>query len=257
MTPSPVKKYTVTGSRWDSRHLELQQNGIPFLWVNANNKYGPWKDPYVTIHTEAQNGEIVAAAKMGPVGWSRDFRIYLGNPDCTDLETWKVVKCKGKSAYEYRFTIGGPRGEQKFAWRRTRNKQLGAQRKGHRDFKLVAFGPPPSEYNELEVPSMHGEKLIPLESDEDEVYEDDLPPRTNDNKKEDERIVGIYFMDTYFKSSSREAKINFFENLPKETELWCLAAVLGLQEKISKNQDVMFMSSFSYGGGLRALGNYI
>jgi hypothetical protein len=42
MSPIPVKKYTVTGSSWSNLHLELQQDGLPILYINSNNKYGPW-----------------------------------------------------------------------------------------------------------------------------------------------------------------------------------------------------------------------
>lgn len=253
MAPRPVKKYTITGSRWSNQRLEIQQDGVPVFFVNANNKYGPWKDPYVTIHEEHQSGEIVAAAKMGPAGWARDFKIWLGNPDCTDLNTWSVVKCKGKSAFEYRFRVG----MQEFSWRRTRDRQLGAQRKGHRDFKLVAFDPPEPDYRHSQDIMMDGEKCS-LDMEDEKIEERFLHCIEAHNKEiRAERVVAIYYLDTHFKSNSREAKINFFEELPKKTELWCLAAVLGLQEKISKNQDVLLLSSFGYGGGLWWLGNYI
>lgn len=209
----------------------------------------------MTIHKDERNGEIIAAVKMGTAARARDFKIFLGNSDCTDLNTWPIVKHKGRSSYEYRFSAGG----QNFAWRRTRNKQLGAQRKGHRDFKLIAFGPKPPEYQEIRDPNADNEKM-PLDSDSEkiEVEKDELPARPSKTYgKEYERILGIYYMDTYFESNSREAKINFFEQLPEETELWCLTAVFGLQEKISKNRKVLLMASITYGGGLRALGNYI
>lgn len=222
--------------------------------MNANNKYGPWKDPYITIHEESQIGEIVAAAKMGQAARVRHFKIWLGNPDCTDLNTWPVVKCRGKSAFEYRFSVG----EQQFAWRRTRNKQLGSQRKDHRDFKLIAFDLPCSNYKKVEDVTWSDEKCI-LDTNDDEAQENKSTHNVNDceNNKVDERLIGVYCQNTQRKKNSREAKINFFVELSKETELWCLAAVLGLQEKISQNQNVMMLSSLSYGGWLWWLGNYM
>ena len=96
MAPTPVKEYSITGNgAWNDHRLEIRESGVPFLWANSNNKYGPWKDPYVTLHEECHNGQIVAAAKMGCPGWKKDFRIFLGNPDCTDLKTWPEVKCFG------------------------------------------------------------------------------------------------------------------------------------------------------------------
>lgn len=221
--------------------------------MNANNKYGPWKAPYITVHEESQIGEIVAAAKMGQAGRVRHFKIWLGNPDCTDLNTWPVVTCRGKSAFEYRFSVG----EQQFAWRRTRNKQLGSQRKDHRDFKLIAFDQPGPSCDEVRNATWNDEKCI-LDMSNDEAQGDSTHYGNNgDNKMAYEKVIGVYCQNTQYKKGSREAKINFFVELSKETELWCLAAVLGLQEKISQNQKVMMLTSLSYGGWLWWLGNYM
>ncbi len=132
MAPHTVKQHTITGPRWNDHRLSIQYSGIPFLYVNSNNRYGPFREPYITIHQDAPNGPIVAAAKMGCPGWKRDFRIYQGNPDCTDLATWPLVKCLGRWAHEYRFCVGWE-GQLplRFAWRRTRDKSLGACKRGH------------------------------------------------------------------------------------------------------------------------------
>ena len=71
-----------------------------------------------------------------------------------------------------------------------------------------------------------------------------------------ERVVGLYVHEATLKSNPRQARINFFEQLPWEVELWCLAAVMGLQEKISRNQDAFMCYSVGYGGELRPLGKY-
>ena len=259
MAPCPVKKYTITGK--SAHHLEIQHSGIPFLWANSNNKYGPWKDPYVAIHEESQNGQIVAAAKMGCPGWKRDFRIWLGNPDCTDLKTWPMVKCLGRWAHEYKFYVDvGCELPLQFAWRRTRNKNLGAIGNGHRDFKLVAIDPP-SKYENLTLKTSVGpeQHLLDLDIDEkpDEkciVSEAELQLQLPGEK---ERILALYIHEPTWKSNPRQARINFFESLPWEVELWCLAAVMGLQEKISRNLDAYSCYSAGYGGGLRPLGKYM
>ena len=132
------------------------------------------------------------------------------------------------------------------------------EREGHRDFKLVEFDRPETAVGrQIEGQVVESEKcLLDIDDDENESAVDKPTPQHQQRngretcEKVNERVIAIYYMDTYFKSNSREAKINFFELLPPETELWCLAVALGLQEKISKNQDVMRISSYGYGGGL-------
>jgi hypothetical protein len=271
MAPPTTKQYTITGPRWNDHRLSIQHSGLPILYVNSNNKYGPWKDPYVTIHQDAQNGPIVAAAKMGYPGCVRDFKIYQGNPDCTDLATWPVVKCLGKWAHEYRFCVElGGQLPLHFAWRRTRDKSLGASKKWHRDFKLVALGAPP-RYEELSPVSTSGscEKrevhLLDMDIDETRSNEkcsvDELEgfgqvPAGNVLDK-NERVVGVYIHEPKLRTSPRQARINFFESLPAGVEMFCLTVVMGLQEKISRNQDAFTLGSMGYGGGLRPLGNYV
>lgn len=275
MAPPTIKQYTITGGRWDDHHLEIQSSGIPIYWVNSNNKYGPWKSPYVTVHESAQNGVVIAAAKMGYPGWGRDFKVYQGNPDCTDLNTWPVVKCLGKWAHEYRFVVevdGQP--PLRFAWRRTRDKSLGASKKSHRDFKLVAFDSTVSpKYENLgpvlsstrsstnEAVRMH---LLDLDVDDvksdekctiDELHDFGQVSHGNFLDK-NERVIGVYIHESKW-SATRQARINFFESLPCEVELRCLTVLMGLQEKISRNKDAFSIGSAGYGGGLRPLGNYI
>lgn len=259
MAPSPVKIYSVTG---DSSHrLEIQESGITILYANSNNKYGPWKDPYVTIHEDSRNGQIVAAAKMGCPGLKKDFRIWLGNPDCTDLKTWPTVKCIGAWAHEYNFSINVGDGLHfQFAWRRTKDKNLGAVGKGHRDFKLVAINPP-LRYAETGSKSVRCYEKHLLDLDIDEVVDDNCFLSQEELKLqlpgERERVVAIYTHEPNWYTNSRQARINFFEHLPWEVELWCLAAVMGLQEKISRNLDAFTCYSAGYGGGLRPLGKYV
>ena len=279
MAPPTIKQYTITGERWDDHHLAIQQSGIPVYWVNSNNKYGPWKSPYITIHEGAQNGVVIAAAKMGYPGWGRDFKVYQGNPDCTDLSTWPLVKCLGKWASEYRFVVevDGPCGQfpLQFAWRRTRDKSLGASKNSHRDFKLVALDsePPPKYEDSSEVasrtlssknagPSVHS---IDLNVDElksggfcsvDELDDLEHTPTANFIEQRHERVVGVYIHESKW-SATRQARINLFESLPSEVELRCLTVLMGLQEKISRNKDAFSVGSAGYGGALRPLGNYI
>jgi hypothetical protein len=273
-----LKQYTITGERWDDHHLELQQSGIPVYWVNSNNKYGPWKSPYVTIHEGSQNGLVVAAAKMAYPGWKRDFKVYQGNPDCTDLSTWPVVKCLGKWAHEYRFVVevDGPRGQLplRFAWRRTRDKNLGASKKSPRDFKLVALdSPSPPKYEDLR-PSSSQNASLKAEVPEVNVLDLDMDEFTSDEKcsideldglgqvpggnvlEKNERVIGVYVHESKW-SATRQARVNLFESLPLEVELRCLTVLMGLQEKISRNKDAFTVGSAGYGGGLRPLGNYI
>ena len=270
MAPPTKKQYTITGPKWNDHRLSIQHSGLPIFYVNSNNRYGPWKDPYMTIHQDAQNGPIVAAAKMGCPGWARDFKIFQGNPDCTDLTTWPVVKCLGKWAHEYRFSVE-VEGQLplRFAWRRTRDKTLGASKKWHRDFKLVALDAPP-RYEELSPIStvdltekeMH---LLDLHIDETMLDEkssvDGLegfgPVPVGDVLDKNERLIGVYIHEPKLGSSPRQARINFFESLPAEVEMYCLTVVMGLQEKISRNQDAFTCYSMGYGGGLRPLGNYV
>ena len=253
MAPTPVKKYTLTGTAWSGNHVEIRHDGLPLLWVNSKNAYGHWKEPYVTIHTDAHNGEIVAAAKMC---WKRNFKVWLGNPDCTDLGLWPVVQCKGKWAHEYQFCVDG----RMFAWRRTRDRMLGAEGRG-RDFKLVALASsqapskseavPEREYEKEErLIDFEDEKCV-VEQEQENAYECD---RQQQSERE-ERIQAIYIHEATWGSS--KARIHFFEHIDWGLELWSLAAVVGLQEKIRRNQEAWTMASMSYGGGLRPLGRYL
>ena len=204
----------------------------------------------------------------------------MGNPDCTDLNTWATVKCTGKWASEYRFSVDVASGEGelplKFAWRRTRDKKLGALGNGHRDFKLVAFDPP-SQYEDLssktsttteQCPNVE-KHLLDLDIDEKEDSDKCVTKERSTSFSEDntipeavlpsknERVLAVYIHDPKWKSSPRQAHINFFESVPSEVELWCLTVVMGLQEKISRNKDAFACGSAGYGGGLRPLGSFV
>lgn len=276
--PPPIKKhYTITGTKWNSHRLEIQnESSSPIFWVNSNNKYGPWKDPYMTIHRDAVNGEIVAAAKMGCPGWKRDFRIWMGCPDCTDLKVWPVVRCFGRWSHEYRFEVdlGGKGGlPVRFAWRRTRDGGLGASGKWHRDFKLVVLdgvdGIGVSETLKRQDSAIDGvdneTHLLDLDIDEKtleqrystyEVNEDKEMP-AEDTVRKIERVLAVYLHDPKWGTNPRQARIDFFALLPPEVELYCLTVVMGLQEKISRSQDAFTWYSLGYGGALRGMGNYV
>ena len=276
MAPPTIKQYAITGARWDGHHLEIHQSGIPVYWVNSNNKYGPWKRPYVTIHEGTQNGLVVSAAKMGYPGWGRDFKIYQGNPDCTDLSTWPVVQCLGKWAHEYRFVIEvDGQFPLRFAWRRTRDRNLGASKSSHRDFKLVALDSlSPPKYEDLSpFPSpnssakteAHKTHLLDLDVDEltseekcsiDELDGLGQVAAGNVRLEKNETVIGVYIHEWKW-SATRQARIDLFESLPLEVELRCLTVLMGLQEKIIRNKDAFTVGSAGYGGGLRPLGNYI
>ena len=267
MAALPVKSYNITSNSTLNNHrLIIQQAGIPFLWVNSNNKYGPWKAPFVTLHSDAHNGPVVAAAMMGYPGCARDFRIRLGNPDCTDPKTWPVVKCRGKWAHEYQFCVDVDGGlPLRFAWRRTRDKGLGAKGNGNRDFKLVAIDTPPI-FEEIgsQRTSTKAKYLLDSSNEEDE-YKDADPyskesapsPDTTEYPDKSERVVAAYIHDTEWRSSARRAHIDFFERVPPDVELSCLTVVTGLQEKIGRNREVFAWSSLGYGGLLTPLGSYV
>ena len=211
---------------------------------------------------------------MGFPGWGRDFKVYQGNPDCTDLSTWPVVQCLGKWAHEYRFVVEvDGQLPLRFAWRRTRDRNLGASKKSQRDFKLVDLdSTSPPKYEDLspflspkssaktEVHDMH---LVDLDVDEltsegssiDEL--DGLGQAAGNVRVEkNETVIGVYIHESKW-SATRKARINLFESLPLEVELRCLTVLMGLQEKISRNKDAFTVGSAGYGGGLRPLGNYI
>jgi hypothetical protein len=264
MGPPTIKQYTITGGKWNGHRLKIQESGIPFLWVNSNNKYGPWKDPYMTIHQDAQNGAIVAAAKMGCSGWKRDFKVWQGNPDCTDLETWPMVKCFGKWSHEYRFSVPvNAEGSLplRFAWRRTRDRGLGASKKWHRDFKLVALDAWRGTTRRDSAVETE-EHLLDLDIDEKdccsvEEVEDVEQMPTDGPLEKNERVLAVYIHDPKWGTNPRQARINFFEALSPEVEMFCLTVVMGLQEKISRSQDAFTCYSLGYGGCLRGLGNYV
>ena len=134
--------------------------------------------------------------------------------------------CLGKSCREYRFSVAG----QEFAWRRTRDKQLGSLGKGHRDFKLIAL-----LWESLSTPSSYtGDSDSAINNNEDLI---DLSSETHrgtgsSQLRGQERILAVYIQQ---RDHSRHANIKFFETLPWSIELWCLTAVLGLQEKIQRN----------------------
>lgn len=224
----------------------------------------------MTIHQNAQNGPTIAAAKMGCPGLKRDFKVFHGNPDCTDLATWPVVKCLGRWAHDYRFCVEVEDGLLRFAWRRTRDKRLGASRKWHRDFKLVAVDSLVKdevlERQDNSVSRLRKEvHLLDLDAD-GKIPEENLSIEELDGcgglpagnvLNEDQRLLGVYIHDPKWGSSPRQARINFFDSLPPEVELHCLTVVMGLQEKISRNQDAFTCYSVGYGGCLRGLGNYV
>lgn len=275
MAPPTIKQYTITGKRWDDHHLEIQSSGIPVYWVNSNNKYGPWKSPYVTIHEGAQNGVVVAAAKMGYPGWGRDFKIYQGNPDCTDLSTWPVVKCLGTWAHEYRFVVElDGQLTLRFAWRRTQDRNLGASKRSKRDFKLVTLDSMSPHRHEKSSPTSSLKSNAKAELLKVDLLDLDADKRTSNEEwsieeldglgqihhsnvlDKNERVIGVYIHESRW-SATRQARINLFESLPLEIELRCLTVLMGLQEKISRNKDAFSIGSAGYGGGLRPLGNYI
>lgn len=255
MAPPLVKQYSITGvGNASNQHLELQHEGLPILYINTNNKYGPWRSPYVTLSQHARNGPIIGAAKMGYPGCKRGFRVFLGNPDCSDLGTWPQVKCKGAWAHEYRYSVkvheeDGREREYEFAWRRTRDKEgLGASSKGHRDFKLIAIGTPTEVYRDERPKATATVDAKEMLNDSDE--EDCTPASLKEieEKKvveepelvgQDEQLVAVYVHDATLFGTKRTATINWFQSLPAEAELWCLAAVLGLQEKITTNKQSM------------------
>jgi hypothetical protein len=255
MAPPVIKQYSIAGDGTSSnQHLKLQYNGAPIFYINSNNKYGPWRSPYVTLQKEACNGPIIAAAKMGYPGCKRGFRIFLGNPDCSDLSTWPQVKCKGAWAHEYRFVVrahddDGKEQMHEFAWRRTRDKeQLGAIGKGHRDFKLIAIGIPTEVFQDVkpQPAASVASKDYLQDSDEEEA----TPESLNEVEEKqiaggsafvgpNEHLVAVYIHDASVIGTKRTATINWFQYLSPEAELWCLAAVLGLQEKITTNKQSM------------------
>ena len=270
MAPPPIKQYIITGGKWNDHRLEIQESGIPIFFVNSNNKYGPWKDPYMTIHQDAHNGNILAAAKMGCPGWKRDFKVWQGNPDCTDLETWPLVKGLGKWSHEYRFSFQVHEDSSlplRFAWRRTRDRGLGASKKWHRDFKLVALDAwNGAERTERRDSAMETKiHMLDLDIDEKvsakscsvEEVEDAVQMPTDSALEKNERVLAVYIHDPRWGTSPRQARINFFEPLPPEVEMYCLTVVMGLQEKISRSQDAFTCYSLGYGGCLRGLGNYV
>jgi hypothetical protein len=204
---------------------------------------------------------------MGYPGCKRGFRIFLGNPDCTDLETWPQVRCLGAWAREYRFSVRVSRhdwGDEmwEFAWRRTRAKDLGAGGKGHRDFKLVVVGTPVVIYgDDVRCESERVEKglLVDVDEDEDGKDEVDIVSEEKEVVEEpehvgpNERLVAVYTHQMSMKGCKRGAHISWFEDLPGDAELWCLAAVLGLQEKITTNKQAF---AIGYYGALMPLGSY-
>lgn len=254
MAPPLVKQYSITGEGASSnQHLELQNDGLPILYINANNKYGPWRAPYVTLQKDARNGPIVGAAKMGYPGCKRGFRIFLGNPDCTDLSTWPQVRCKGAWAHEYRFSVrvndDGLERQYDFAWRRTRDKAgLGAGSRGHRDFKLIAIGTPTEMFRDerpQKIPAADSKEMM---NDSDEEDHTSASLKEIEEKQvveglemvgQNEQLVAVYIHDASIMGTKRTATINWFQSLPPDAELWCLAAVLGLQEKITANKQSM------------------
>jgi len=129
-TTPPVKIYHVVNPKtFSQRQFEIQQGGLTVLWVNTKSKL--FHQPIINIHVESANGPIVAACKLE--SWSRKLRYYLGNPDCTDKDSWPIADCAGWTDKAYSFTVAG----RSLQWKRTHNKDLGAKRFGNKSFKLV------------------------------------------------------------------------------------------------------------------------
>jgi hypothetical protein len=201
---------------------------------------------------------------MGYPGCKRGFRVYLGNPDCTDLKTWPLVRCKGALAHEYRFSVQMPLSDgrqqlQEFAWRRTRAKDLGAGNKGHRDFKLVAIGSPVTMYQDASTAVEKGkatkETLIDIDDEDDEEIFSNEKEVSDDPHfvGQNERLIAVYNHEFSMKGCRRSASIVWYQALPAPAELWCLTTIFGLQEKITTNKQAF---AIAYYGTMQPLGSY-
>ncbi|KAK5684248.1 hypothetical protein LTS10_004112 [Elasticomyces elasticus] len=127
-----IKTYKIMAtSMWAEKLFEIQQDDRPILW--ARNKRTFWHGPQVNIHTESDHGEIVAACKLSNNCFKQEIRYLLDNPDCTDKATWPVATCGGWSQKIYSFEVDG----QRYRWKRTHRKDLGASKIGYKHFKLV------------------------------------------------------------------------------------------------------------------------
>lgn len=130
---APVKIYKLVNTHtFTTNRLEIQHNGSTILWVHSKTRF--LASPQVNLHTQAENGPIAAACKLE--SFSRDCRLLLGNPDCTDKKQWPLLVCEGWAAACYCFRVDG----RVYQWKRTHRAELGARVLGDRDYKLVDGG---------------------------------------------------------------------------------------------------------------------
>jgi hypothetical protein len=107
----PVKAFELTNSgTLTTKHLELRQNGAIILWVNTEKSL--LHATQVNLHSQSQNGPIVAAAALKKAG--AGCRVVLGNPDLVAKEQWQEVSGEGMGNKRYSFSCHGVN----FAWER-------------------------------------------------------------------------------------------------------------------------------------------
>lgn len=105
---APIKTYHLYDTHnFSESDFEIRQDdGQPFLWVTT--KIRLFHFPIVTIHTDCQDGPIVAACKIQR-GFA-DFPFVVGDPRGSDPAWWPVCFKTGFTSAVWRFEAGGEGG---------------------------------------------------------------------------------------------------------------------------------------------------
>lgn len=204
----PVKTYAFRSTKLLSpRHQTITHNDKQIYTVEASSFW--FKPPILTLHASDSTGPVLAAAKVGAMGW--DLSILLGDPaDKTRTSTGKPPWTRLRRISQWKSAFYFYHEGKTYLWKRTRRPDLSAEnaKRGTRSFKLV------------------------------ETAEEGSG-----------RVVMVVSWESKWKPSREmlldPGRVVFYEEVGKELEVLALVAVLGTVYRIRRNEvSVVFAIMF-------------
>lgn len=131
----PIKTYAFRCTKiLSSRHQIMTHNDQQIYALEASS---PWfKSPILTLHASDSTGPVLAAAKIGALGW--DLSILLGDPtDKSRTSTGKPPWLRLRRISQWKTAFYFYHEGKTYLWKRTRKPDLCATKHGTKSFKLV------------------------------------------------------------------------------------------------------------------------
>ncbi|KAI5368069.1 hypothetical protein Slin15195_G032030 [Septoria linicola] len=198
-----IKTYVIgTDHVHTQRSLEIQHNDQPILW--AVKYFGDFHRPEIRITTNGEEGPTLAAMSFKSM---RGIRVMLGDdPDALPKEAWADVDPEGMTSGQHTFVFD----DRPFWWKR-RVQSIREKLELHVIDPLIR-----THNKQYGASSLGGRDFKLIDGDE--------------------QVLAVYINDSRTFNVEDIGRIDYFVELGRELELFTLAAILGIQERIRRQR---------------------